>query len=392
MKKRLLLVLLGLLFSLGLTVAADRVLGALATGRSHAPGLVFPANVVYGFYAPEFSYTAATNSLGFRDREFAGRNTAKIRILTLGDSFTYGWGVEASQSWPKVLETILRDRGDDVEIANLGWPGASPRNYAVVAERATRVLQPDWLIVGVLQGDDLAQLALPPEPDTGGSRDETPPDSRWRQAATWLYPNFLWLVNELSSPEAALTAQWTHEAHALLTRLTPPERARFERLDAEVKQVFLTGGLNPSMIDLSMRRPEYYQYTLDPGSASAAPLILEMAKQLARIKNAAGQHHARVLVVSVPYGIYVSAHAFRSRQRLGFSVSPDMLTTDAADEAIRRASRLAGIPFHHVTREFRQASLQRDFFFELDGHFNPAGHQYFAETLAPLIHNAMRAK
>jgi lysophospholipase L1-like esterase len=178
----------------------------------------------------------------------------------------------------------------------------------------------------------------------------------------------------------------------VLRRLTPPEKARFERLDEEVKQVFLSGGLNPSMIDLSMRRPEYYRCTLDPGSASAAPLILEMAKQLARIKNATSQNHAQVLVVSVPYGIYVSAHAFRSRQRLGFSVSPDMLTTDAADEAIRRASRMAGMPFHDVTREFRQASLQRDFFFELDGHFNPAGHQYFAETLAPLVHNTMRAQ
>jgi lysophospholipase L1-like esterase len=106
----------------------------------------------------ERSFSLETNSLGFRDREFNSSRMDRTRILALGDSFTYGWGVEIEQSWPKILESKLRAAGRDVEVANLGKPGGSPKDYADIAEKATPILKPDLIIVAVLQGDDLAQM------------------------------------------------------------------------------------------------------------------------------------------------------------------------------------------------------------------------------------------
>ena len=51
----------------------------------------------------------------------------------------------------------------------------------------------------------------------------------------------------------------------------------------------------------------------------------------------------------------------------------EMLTTNAEDEAIRNACRVAGVDFYEVTDRFREESVHEQFFFELDGHFNPAG-------------------
>lgn len=99
-----------------------------------------------------------TNALGFRDHEFPTGRSADCRVMAIGDSFTFGWGVSLEESWPKALETALRHDGFGVDVANLGLPGASPVDYANIADRAIPILKPDLVIVGVLQGDDLRQM------------------------------------------------------------------------------------------------------------------------------------------------------------------------------------------------------------------------------------------
>lgn len=140
------------------TVAADRLVGLFIEKPLDAAGLIFPPGSALTYQTPEFSFTANINRLGFRDREFTLTKEAGARILAVGDSFTYGWGVSVEQSWPKALEARLRERGYDVEVANLGQPGGSPLAYAQTAARAVPLLKPDLVIVCITQGDDLAQL------------------------------------------------------------------------------------------------------------------------------------------------------------------------------------------------------------------------------------------
>jgi lysophospholipase L1-like esterase len=385
--KNVLLVLSSLIVAIAACVGADRLVGMFRPAQAETAGLIFPTNVEHRFRTHEFSYRVRTNSLGFRDREFAVKKTAKVRILAIGDSFTFGFGVEGNQAWPKVLEARLRAAGEDVEIANLGRPGSSPRGYAAVAEKAIPVLKPDFVIVAMLQGDDLGQLALPPGGDsqaevrwTNNAGTEYP---RLRRVMAPLFPHLLALADAMQEPE--MYFRWQRDARELLAHMSPVHKARFEKLDARVRQAFVDGELNPALVLLSISRPDYFLSTMNVDSPETRHLTDEMAHQLSRIETAARASGAAVVVVSVPYGIYVSRSSFQTRQQLGFEAVPEMLTTNAADEAVRRASAIAGLPFHQVTEAFRQASLQRDLFFELDGHFNAAGHARFAELLAPEI-------
>jgi hypothetical protein len=62
-----------------------------------------------------------TNSRGLRDRDFPYEKPAgRLRILMLGDSLTVGWGVRAEDTFSKRIETMLRNRGLDLDVINTG--------------------------------------------------------------------------------------------------------------------------------------------------------------------------------------------------------------------------------------------------------------------------------
>jgi len=64
------------------------------------------------------------NDAGFRDR---GRTLAKPastkRVLCVGDSYTWAWGLDAEVAYTRRLEERLAARGLDAEVINAGVPG-----------------------------------------------------------------------------------------------------------------------------------------------------------------------------------------------------------------------------------------------------------------------------
>ena len=68
------------------------------------------------------------NSAGFRDDEYTLARNERWRILLLGDSLTFGWGVEKEESFEHRLEQAL-DAERPTEIINLG-----AGNYNTVQE------------------------------------------------------------------------------------------------------------------------------------------------------------------------------------------------------------------------------------------------------------------
>ncbi|HIH24396.1 TPA: SGNH/GDSL hydrolase family protein [Candidatus Woesearchaeota archaeon] len=111
------------------------------------------------------------NSYGFRDREFpVERPTGTVRVLALGDSFTFGHGIENdSLPWPKALERMLNENAADgtiYEVINTGQNGYQPKDELTTLERAAP-LGPDIVLLGYFYNDaatddTLRELAEPP--------------------------------------------------------------------------------------------------------------------------------------------------------------------------------------------------------------------------------------
>lgn len=385
-------VAMALLVGLIATVGVDRFVGVVKYGEQKPVGIIFTPNSEAVYEAADFGFRAKINSLGFRDREFSLQKTADFRVIAIGDSYTYGWGVGIEEAWPKVLEGDLNRDGLDVEVADLGSPGASPVRYAEIAEKAIPILKPDLVVVGVLQGDDVEQLK--PAQPSAAAHDirRTTNANIVTRFVKRLYPNLLHALSDLreKGKTQLVTSEWEHEAQSILSQFNSEEMSRYQALDKAVRDAFESGRLNPPLIQSAIKHPDYWMDTFDPHKPDVDIMINELTYQLARIKKVANEHHAKVIVVSIPMGIYVNNEMFNRRLKYGFQLDRQMLVSDSQDREIELAAQRAGLRFFKVTQAFRQ-NADANFFFKLDTHLNRSGHHFYADQLTPAIETELKS-
>lgn len=94
-----------------------------------------------------YRFTYHNNSLGWRGtREYLYEKTAGYRVLMLGDSFTYGIGVDDAQTFAALMERDLKDDGLSVEVLNAGCPGKGTDYALKVLQTEGRKFHPDLVI------------------------------------------------------------------------------------------------------------------------------------------------------------------------------------------------------------------------------------------------------
>lgn len=146
----------------------DRGVEAWRAGEGyHAPDgelIYFPKpGATKIFKTPEFTEHVRINSLGLRDDEIQDRSQFDFRIVIIGDSMTFGHGVQMQEAFPNVLEALYRERDEDrrVDVVNAGVKGYGTDQYYALFQKRLRRLRPDLLIVAFYQ-NDLADNILHP--------------------------------------------------------------------------------------------------------------------------------------------------------------------------------------------------------------------------------------
>lgn len=125
---------------------------------------VNPPNLDVRFQTDDFDVRVITNSQGLRESETVpAEHEGVFRIVSVGDSYTFGWGVENDEVYTKVAQKVLREKYGwrNVEIINMGRPGAAPHDYLKFVKRYVPELQPDVVLIGFLMGDDCPVSAPP---------------------------------------------------------------------------------------------------------------------------------------------------------------------------------------------------------------------------------------
>ncbi|HQN01745.1 MAG TPA: SGNH/GDSL hydrolase family protein [Candidatus Hydrogenedentes bacterium] len=392
--KNLALVAGSIIFAVLLSLSADRIFGAIRRppGLPETMELIFPPFSEQHYETADFRYSVYINAIGIRDRELPRERGDAYRVLAIGDSYTYGWGVDIENTWTRQLETRLRAEGRDIEILNLGKPGVGPPFYSELAEKAIPLLRPDLVLVCLLQGNDIR---------AAGEETATLKTRSFWDLVRRLYPSFTLYMRDLrrereysgrsqeEMPKQVSNAEdnrrWTaNTAQSFLEKMTQEQRTRFDAFDEEVKTAYTSGNLNPYMIDLAMQNPDFYILTMDVEDAWTQTCIERTAGHLRRIKQVAEEYGSDTVVICIPEGPYVNRPALMNMGRVGYNMPDWLLTTNAMDESPHRAATLAGLRFFEFTDAFRKRQDDPALYFELDGHPTPAGNRLLAESMRSL--------
>jgi len=273
---------------------------------------------------PDFSVRVEISAQGLRDREYPlERAPGRRRMLVLGDSFAWGFGVERD----RVFDALLEARHPDWEIVNAAVSGYGTDQQLLYFERRGLRFQPD-VVVLFFHPNDVE--------DNGEARRYGYPKPRFA-----LGPGGLELEN-VPVPRPGLRwrlRRFLLQSSYLYNRL---ERAR-ELLEAgeapQPRRATLAGFPGPG----DARRPDF---------ATTAAL-------LAALREQAAQGGARLVVVSAPGPAWI-------RDALARTLGPLDVPYRPLDEAFR--GRPAG--------EYKFAN---------DPHWNAAGQRIAAEAVEAFL-------
>jgi len=397
--KELYLVIFSIFFVFFLLAVIDRMIEIpLGSHLQKNIALIFPPHSQEEFVSTDFHYKVVCNSVGIRDDREVNipKNEDIYRIVVLGDSYTYGWGVDIEDTWVRQLETLIKVNGKKVEILNLGKPGGDPLSYLQLAETAIPLLEPDLVLLALLQGDDL--LA------TCGAFHANKQENIIFTLLHCFYPNITqkveryfvqkYLIKQSEQiPPLSNSAEKNQEsarnsAKEILAQLNEKEKERFNKLDNQIRSAFLDGLINPFLISVAIKYPDITVKPLEDSSNPAiAPCIENLKRILREIDMISKRSGAQIVLISVPQGFYVNRHAWENMKRLQFEVLPEMLTSHQIDEHYILAGQQIHLPCIVITDEFRSRKEDPDLFFPIDGHPTPQGHRLLAEALARQLQN-----
>jgi lysophospholipase L1-like esterase len=115
------------------------------------------------------------DSDGFRDREYPVERNASRRIIFLGDSLTFGWGVEKSKTFKEILEAKLSE-SKPTEIINFGTGNYNTEQEANLFLEKGLKYKPDAVVVFYFIND----------------AEPTPHESDWKYLGRSRIVTFFW--------------------------------------------------------------------------------------------------------------------------------------------------------------------------------------------------------
>lgn len=105
----------------------------------------------------EFDTELSVNAFGLRGPELDPASSGGPRLLVIGDSFTFGIGVEAEETFVAQVKEELREVAPGLETFNGGVPGFSPLEELSWLKTYGLQLNPDVVVIAIFLGNDIIE-------------------------------------------------------------------------------------------------------------------------------------------------------------------------------------------------------------------------------------------
>ncbi len=291
-----------------------------------------------------------TNSRGLRDREYALTKPAGVtRIVILGDSFTWGWGVDDNKSYVEILESLLKN----TEVLNLGVTAFQTQQEFEYLKLEGMGHNPDIVIIGFCL-NDIFRSDFPQRQMQNGA-----PRTSQRE-----HDGLLFFMKRQLHAHSALYK-------FVLARVNTNKTLVRGLVRAGLKDDL--AGFDDLNVNL-MPALRTYPEALEVAFEKTRSTLLEMHSYLA-------QRNIRLIVALIPSLETVDDMAFQ--QSIAYSVFDEMdfdrekpyklLETFCKDHGIEVFNPVAAFKARH--------GASKKLFLTRDMHFNEEGHRLFATEL-----------
>jgi lysophospholipase L1-like esterase len=328
--------------------------------RNHAAmyrrGDAFPFELIPGFsgrereHEGEFDVAIDINSLGYRQPEFSPERSTDVRMVAIGDSFTFGDGVEAEEAWPLAVERAFAARsGASTQVINAGVPGRWMDEYYLELARRSLALDPDVVLLGFFVGNDV--------------------DGTDARAHVWTR------VDSRGLP-LAIDVPGLRVENGLRVKSKPKSRWRIPIVrDSHVAQLFFDGGRAVAQAWHPSPLAEDIVYTPEDTPETKA-VVERVERLLLAIVERSRENRAHLLVVMIP-----------TREQIHPDLAPDDRPRDweKPQRHFRAFLQRSGIPFVDL---FPLLAAERDtapLYYRFDAHWTPRGHALAAEAIAAAL-------
>ncbi|MCB9334216.1 MAG: hypothetical protein H6574_24470 [Lewinellaceae bacterium] len=363
----------------GLFVKSDKSLAAKGIPEK---GLVFEPNSVARYTCAEFDYTAKINSIGLRDHEIDLDKGDKYRVLCFGDSWTFGWGVQLENSWPKQMETYLHQRGlTNIEVINAGQGNQYTTTYKEYIEKAVPVLKPDLVLVGVLELDDLAQLF---ENHYGAEnadeeRSKGTASAQLRSCIKDFFKaslrNYIKIFKANRNKHVDVGSNWKETSLKKIAEFDKMESLRFQMLDDSVQALFRSGDLNAGLLGIYVSFPDRVATFNDPENPATKFSAAKMHEDFEVMKQVCDQNHAQLVFANMPINYFNGHKVIRTPLDYLNPYFEQHNKVDSIYSAIAQANKL---PYIELTEKFKALEPKDSYYFIYDGHPNKKGYHEIA--------------
>jgi hypothetical protein len=266
------------------------------------------------------------NELGYRGRALPPKAGDQTRVVVLGDSIAFGYGVSDDEAFPRLLD----DRDNGIEAANFGVEGYGPGQELLVLQHEGLDVNPDVVVLAFCLRNDFIDAVLPV-----ALYDGVTPRPRFRLVGE----NLILEDGAMRRSAAGRALQWLSDQSHL-----------FNRLSALVPRG--EGDEDPGWRQRKQEvlRDQDYAFRL------TFALVMEMEKMCRR-------RGIGFLVATFPNG-------------LGYGIRPEL------SERFHASLRAEGVPVIDMGARFRALGLTpKALALDSTGHLGPRGHALTTEIL-----------
>jgi len=309
------------------------------------------------FEKVDFSYIQHVNNLGLRGEDTDLENPQNhIRILTLGDSFTMGKGVEDNQTFSALLEKSLNEfragcDSSSIEVLNGGVDSYTPLLSYLQLTTDLANLNPDMIVLNLDQSDLVQEDAYRKEAliDSDGEIVGVPGDPHRKRhlderIRDWINQNLYF---------TRLILFYTNKL--------------FGYKDFSVRGV------------VEQANPELLKHTLIGDSTDRSEQWKQIFESILRIKGFADNRSIPFVLTVYPWGHQVNENEWAHGRY--YFIPKDASVSNKSLETIRDFTNKMGIELVDLFPVFLSYRGEHRLYYDYDMHWTPQGHKVMAGGL-----------